>query len=250
MSTPHACTTCPVLHEDRQILIVNKPHGVLSHPNPKSGKPQHSAFEGRYDADKRCFQTPGGPIFLIHRLDQDTSGVLLAAKDEKNANACREAFEKELVRKKYLMVGCGGGLKPTGTWLDHLATEHAGHQVRTAVRRGARPNAELHFRLLHYSAVHRLSFLEIDLITGKTHQIRVQAASRHLAVLGDDVYGSFELNRALKKSLGARRLFLHAHQLSLKHPASGQPLVISAPLPDDLVAVLAAAQIPLHTPAP
>ncbi|MBL9130875.1 MAG: RluA family pseudouridine synthase [Verrucomicrobiaceae bacterium] len=246
MTTPHPSTSCPVLHEDRQILIVNKPQGVLSHPNPKAAKPQRAAFEGRYDADRRCFTTPGGPVYLIHRLDQDTSGVLLAAKDEKNADTLREAFEAEEVRKTYLALGCGGGLKPEGVWLDHLVTEHARHQVRTAVRRGPRPNAELRYRLLHYSAAHRLSLLEIDLITGKTHQIRVQAASRHVALAGDDVYGSFDHNRALKKSLGIRRLFLHAHQIAFKHPASGQPMRIIAPLPEDLLAVLAAARIPMH----
>jgi RluA family pseudouridine synthase len=241
-----AITTCPVLHEDRHLIVVNKPHGILSHPNPKTAKPQRSAFEGRYDAERRCFHTPGGEVFLIHRLDQDTSGVLLAAKDEKTADKCREAFEAEQVRKKYLALGSGGGLKPEGVWLDHLITEHARHQVRTAVRRGPRPNAELRYRLRHYSAAHRLSLIEVDLITGKTHQIRVQAASRHLPLVGDDVYGSFEQNRVLKKTLHARRLFLHAFQLSLKHPASGQPLLITAPLPEDLTAVLAAAQIPLH----
>jgi 23S rRNA pseudouridine955/2504/2580 synthase len=235
-----------VLHEDRQILIVNKPAGVLSHPNPRPPKAQPAAFEGRYDAESRCFQPPGGPLFLIHRLDQDTSGVLLAAKDAKTAAACRDAFEQERVRKKYLALCCGGGLRPEGVWLDHLATEHARHQVRTVVRRGARPNAELRYRLLHYSAARRLSLLEIELVTGKTHQIRVQAASRHLPLAGDDVYGSFDLNRTLKKTLGLRRLFLHAHQLMLKHPASGQPLQITAPLPDDLRAVLAAADIPFH----
>lgn len=246
MSSTAAITTCPVLHEDRHVIVVNKPHGVLSHPNPKSAKPQRSAFEGRYDADRRCFHSAAGEVFLIHRLDQDTSGVLLAAKDEKTADRCREAFEAEQVRKKYLALCSGGGLKPDGVWLDHLVTEHARHQVRTAVRRGPRPNAELRYRLHHYSAAHRLSLLEIDLITGKTHQIRVQAASRHLPLVGDDVYGSFEQNRVLKKTLHARRLFLHAFQLSLKHPASGQPLVVQAPLPEDLAAVLAAAQIPLH----
>lgn len=247
MSNTPAITSCPVLHEDRHLLVVDKPHGVLSHPNPKSAKPQRCAFEGRYDADTRCFHTPSGRIHLIHRLDQDTSGVLLAAKDEKTADRCREAFEAEQVRKQYLALSCGGGLKNEGVWLDHLTTEHARHQVRTAVRRGARPNAELRYRLLHYSAAHRLSLLEIDLITGKTHQIRVQAASRHVPLAGDDVYGSFDLNRALKKALHIRRLFLHARQLTLKHPASGQPLVFRAPLPEDLIAVLAAAQIPVQS---
>lgn len=236
-----AITRCDVLLEDRFILVVNKPHGVLSHPNPKSVKPQAAAFEGRYDADSRCFENSTGNLWLIHRLDQDTSGVLLAAKDEKTAAACREAFEAEAVRKIYWALCIGGGLKPEGVWLDHLITTHERHQVRTTVRHGSRPNAEARYRLLQNSATQRLSLVEIELITGKTHQIRVQAASRRLPLVGDDVYGSFDLNRKLRQSLGARRLFLHAQELRFKHPASGQMLAVKAPLPADLSAVLDAA---------
>jgi RluA family pseudouridine synthase len=241
MSAGAVITRCEILHEDRFILVVNKPHGVLSHPNPKSAKPQPAAFEGSYDAERRCFKSGAGNIWLIHRLDQDTSGVLLAAKDEKTAAACREAFEAESVRKIYLALCVGGGLKPEGVWLDHLITAHERHQVRTTVRHGPRPNAEAHYRLIEYSSTQRLSLVEIELITGKTHQIRVQAASRRLPLVGDDVYGSFDLNRKLRQSLGARRLFLHAHELRLKHPASGQMLSVKAPLPPDLSAVLEAA---------
>lgn len=236
-------TRCEILHEDRFILVVNKSHGVLSHPNPKSAKPQPAAFEGSYDEDRRCFKNGAGSLWLIHRLDQDTSGVLLAAKDEKTAAACREAFEAEAVRKTYLALCVGGGLKPEGVWLDHLITVHERHQVRTTVRHGPRPNAEAHYRLIEYSPTQRLSLVEIELITGKTHQIRVQAASRRLPLVGDDVYGSFDLNRKLRQSLGARRLFLHAHGLRLKHPASGQMLSVKAPLPSDLAEVVKAADL-------
>lgn len=244
MSTEPVITRCEILHQDRFLVVVNKPHGVLSHPNPKASKPQAAAFEGSYDADRRCFKGPAGNIWLIHRLDQDTSGVLLGAKDEKTAAACREAFEAHTVRKIYqaLCVG-GGGMKSEGVWLDHLVTAHEKHQVRTTVRHGTRPNAEARYKLLAYSSTQRLSLLEIELITGKTHQIRVQAASRRLPLVGDDVYGHFELNRKLKQSLGARRLFLHAHELRLKHPASGQMLTVQASLPADLGAVLEAAQM-------
>ncbi|MCB1277080.1 RluA family pseudouridine synthase [Prosthecobacter sp.] len=234
-------THCEVLHEDRFLIVVNKPHGVLSHPNSKAGKPQMAAFEGSYDHDRRSFKTPGGNVWLIHRLDQDTSGVLLGAKDERTAAACRESFEAEQVRKTYLALCIGGGLKSEGVWLDHLITSHERHQVRTSVRHGPRPNAEAHYRLIEHSAVHRLSLVQIELITGKTHQIRVQAASRRLPLVGDDVYGSFDLNRKLRQSLGAKRLFLHAHELRLKHPASGQMLSVKAPPPPDLIAVLEAA---------
>ncbi|HRH95308.1 MAG TPA: RluA family pseudouridine synthase [Prosthecobacter sp.] len=234
-------TRCDILHEDRFLIVVNKPHGVLSHPNPKAAKSQPAAFEGSYDHDRRCFKTSAGNVWLIHRLDQDTSGVLLGAKDEKTAAACREAFEAERVHKKYLALCSGGGVKPEGVWLDHLVTAHAKHQVRTTVRHGARPNAEAKYRVIEVNAPHRVVLLEIELITGKTHQIRVQAASRHLPLVGDDVYGSFDLNRKLRKSISAKRLFLHAHELRLKHPASGQMLSVKAPLPPDLLAVLEAA---------
>ncbi|HEY1052621.1 MAG TPA: pseudouridine synthase, partial [Prosthecobacter sp.] len=112
MSAEPTITRCEILHQDRFLIVVNKPHGVLSHPNPKASKPQSAAFEGSYDADRRCFKSAAGHVWLIHRLDQDTSGVLLAAKDEKTAAACREAFEAQTVRKIYLALCAGGGLKP------------------------------------------------------------------------------------------------------------------------------------------
>lgn len=242
MSEGPAITRCEILHEDRFLVVINKPHGVLSHPNPKSGRPQAAAFEGSYDAGSRCFKSAAGRVWLIHRLDQDTSGVLLAAKDENTAAKCREAFEAEAVRKTYLALCLGGsGLKPEGVWLDHLITTHERHQVRTVVRHGPRPNAEARYRLLKHSAEQRLALLEIELITGKTHQIRVQAASRRLPLAGDDVYGAFDVNRKLRERLGVRRLFLHARELRLKHPASGQMLTVQAPLPPDLETVLQAA---------
>jgi 23S rRNA-/tRNA-specific pseudouridylate synthase len=120
-------------------------------------------------------------------------------------------------------------------------TAHSGHQVRTTVRHGSRPNAEAKYRVIEHNATNRVTLIEIELITGKTHQIRVQAASRRLPLVGDDVYGSFDLNRKLRKSIHAKRLFLHAHELRLKHPASGQMLSVKAPLPPDLLAVLEAA---------
>ncbi len=229
-------TTCPILHRDRFIVIVNKPAGVLSHPNTARST-EHAAFEGRYDLEQKCFNSPGGKVWLIHRLDQDTSGVLLAALDEKTAEKCRTMFDEDAVQKQYLTLLRGNPGKE-GTWLDHLATTREKGRVRTGVLKGRLPNAELDFQTLAHHAGEKVSLLNIDLITGKTHQIRVQASSRQHHVLGDDVYGHFDLNRKLKKDLGLRRLFLHAHRLTLKHPASGQKLSVEAPLAEDLAKVL------------
>ncbi|MEN3940526.1 RluA family pseudouridine synthase [Prosthecobacter sp. SYSU 5D2] len=231
-----ALTTCPVLHRDRFVVIVNKPAGVLSHPNTNRGT-EKAAFEGRYDLENQCFDGPGGKVWLIHRLDQDTSGVLLGALDEKTAMKCRTMFEEDAVQKEYLALLRGNPGKE-GTWLDHLATSREKGRVRTGVVKGRPPNAELDFQTLAHHAGERVSLVRLDLITGKTHQIRVQASSRQHHLLGDDVYGHFELNRKLKKDLGLKRLFLHAQRLTMKHPASGQHLQVEAPLPEELKGVL------------
>ena len=233
-------TVCDILYEDQHLIMVNKPHGVLSHPNSKQGAGPASgcAFEGAYDDETKCFHTPSGLVWLIHRLDQDTSGVLLAAKDSKSAQACRLAFEEDRVRKTYLTLVKGGGVKTEGVWLDHLVIARQKDKVRTTIDKTRRPNAEARFRLLNFYPSQRLSYLEIALVTGKTHQIRVQAAGRQHPVVGDDVYGDFELNRRLKKELGLKRLFLHAAQLQVAHPVERRVVTVDAPLPPVLANVL------------
>jgi RluA family pseudouridine synthase len=221
-------TPCPILFEDKSLLIVAKPHGLLSHPNVDGG--EASAFYGDFDAAQRCFTKGNQRTWLIHRLDQDTSGALLAAKDARTADALRDAFAEGQVRKRYhALVASTGGLKPQGTWLDHLTTQQQRDRVRTTVKLGSRPNAELHYRVLGFQAQHHVTLLDIDLITGKTHQIRVQAASRKHGLVGDDVYGDFALNRQLRGVLGTRRLFLHAHQLTVVHPVTKQKIQVTAP---------------------
>ncbi len=227
-------TTCPILHRDRFIVVINKPAGVLSHPNPgRQDARTPAAFLGRYDSEQRCFETPAGKVWLLHRLDQDTSGVLLAALDERSALRCRALFEEGTIQKRYLAL-VRGSLEGKGTWLDHLATSRSGGGVRTQVVKGRPANAELRFEVRAHSDEHRLSLLDIQLITGRTHQIRVQAASRQHPLAGDDVYGDFAMNKRLRQSLGLRRLALHAHRLEFRHPASGLHTTIEAPVPEDL----------------
>ncbi len=191
------------------------------------------AFEGRYDLDQRCFEGPAGKVWLIHRLDQDTSGVLLAALDERSAEKCRALFEQGGVRKHYSAL-VRGSLPAQEIWLDHLVTNRAAGRVRTTVLKGRPPNAELHMEVKAHNTQQRVSWIDTDLITGRTHQIRVQAASRQHPLVGDDVYGDFDMNRRLRQQFGIKRLCLHARQLELRHPASGNKLSVQAPLPDDL----------------
>ena len=233
MASPSRFTSCEILLEDAALLIINKPAGALSHPNSAADEAP-CAFHGSYDTTQRCFTSDAGKLWLIHRLDEGTSGVLLAAKSELAAQRCREAFEQDRVRKHYTMLVSGTNMKPSGVWLDHLSTQGGGGKVRTKVVPNAKPNAELSYRVVKQNREHRASLLDIDLITGKTHQIRVQAASRSWPILGDEVYGDFALNRLLKKDYGLARLCLHAASLELKHPVSQVRLKLTAPLPRDI----------------
>ncbi len=235
-------TACPVLYQDAQILAVHKPAGVLSHPNTPRGVPgQNSAFEGPYDLSERRFETPAGPLWLIHRLDQDASGILLAAKDAVTMQKLRKIFEEHQIEKDYVVL-FAGILRPSkGTWRDALDEKRAEGKVRAFVLRSGKPNAELHYEAkeTYVHAGEPLTLAQVRLVSGRTHQIRVQSSYRDLPVAGDEIYGRFTLNRRLKKEAGLKRLFLHAFRLAFKHPITGKNIEITDLLPDDLDSVLA-----------
>ncbi len=226
-------TQCPILFEDTDLLVINKPEGVLSHPNPGTKSPA-SAFEGPYDLAERRFQTPQGPIWLIHRLDQDTSGVLLAAKNKKSVAACRNAFENRQVKKNYIALVSRRPMPPHGIWRDTLMENRSSGGIRSAINYAGKPNAFLNYKMKEYFQKFNLSLLEIELLTGKTHQIRVQSTYRGHPVAGDRIYGNFTLNKELRAALDLHRMFLHAWRLVLPHPTSGKLLTLESPLPEDL----------------
>lgn len=234
-------TVHPIVYDADGLLVIHKPQGVLSHPNPQSkGKSSvHCAFEGSYDYEKRCFQSPEGPIWLIHRLDQDTSGILIAARTAKTALECRLQFDEGHIKKHYHAL-CVGRVSPEkGTWKDMIITIRQGGSVRSKVVPSPAPNAELRYRIEKFFPYDGLSWMAVELMTGKTHQIRIQTSYRRHPVLGDQVYGNFSLNKQLKKEMGLDRLCLHASRIDMKHPSKrNEILKLEAPLPQDLQDIL------------
>jgi len=227
-----------ILYDDGGLLAIDKPSGVLSHPNPGRTR-ERVVIPGTYDFDERAFDAPGGKIYLLHRLDLETSGVLLAARDAATAARLREMFRTSKIRKFYAALLQGAPREgKKGKWLDHLEKASGRQRATVEVVRNRRPNAELRFEVTRGFPVTRLTLVEIELITGLTHQIRVQAASRHRPILGDHLYGSFQANREMKKRFGLDRMFLHASRVELPHPETGKRLIIKAPLPEDLAEVL------------
>jgi len=150
----------------------------------------------------------------------------------------RKLFEEERLKKIYLALVCGRVAPAKGYWTDVVASRKEGSMVRSRILTQGKPNARLRYRVKGSSPKYAVSLLEIELVSGKTHQVRVQAAWRQHPVAGDDVYGHFTRNRELRKTLNLRRLFLHASLLEFRHPATNKFLHIESPLPEKLQAVL------------
>jgi 23S rRNA pseudouridine955/2504/2580 synthase len=175
---------------------------------------------------------------LAHRLDRETSGLLVLAKRRPALVALHAALRDGLVHKRYLVL-------VKGRWRDDKrsvdlplkkALTSSGER-RVSVDRAGREALTI-FRKVR--AVPGYTLLEAELMTGRTHQIRVHLAHLGYPILGDDKYGDFEMNRSLAKR-GLKRMFLHAAALDLQHPTTGAPLRLAAPLPSELAAFLDAA---------
>lgn len=215
-----------VLYEDRDVLVLDKPAGLAVH---KGSGLDYGAIE-----ILRALR-PGEPFLeLVHRLDRETSGCLALARTPAALRLFQEAFRAGRVQKRYLALA-------RGYW-NHGPREVNQPLRRNVLRGGERmvevvddgKPARTRFRpiSLHKPA----SLLEVDIATGRTHQIRVHAAHVGHPLAGDEKYGDSAFNRLMAEQFGLRRLFLHAHSLNL--PLGGREIAVSAPLDADLKAVL------------
>jgi 23S rRNA pseudouridine955/2504/2580 synthase len=228
-----ARVTFDILYEDAALLVINKPSGLAVHGG--SGISLGAIEQLRAARPEAKF------LELVHRLDRDTSGVLMFAKKRSALVALHEQLREGRVRKIYLAL-------VRGYWRDakravkaplqkHLL---ANGERRVAVNEKEGQAAHTIFRLRKTWAdsTPPFSLLEAELKTGRTHQIRVHLAHLDFPIAGDDKYGDFPLNKILKKQI-LKRMFLHASQASITHPDSGEPLRFEAPLPKELEAVVA-----------
>ncbi|HVL34569.1 MAG TPA: RluA family pseudouridine synthase [Burkholderiales bacterium] len=213
----------PVVHEDPSLLVLDKPAGVAVHGG--SGVSQ-----GVIEA-LRAARPQARLLELAHRLDRDTSGLLMVAKKRSTLVELHRMLREGEVEKVYLTVVAGAWPEAVREIREplHKYVNAAGER-RVSVGEGGQA-AITRMRPLKRGA--EFSLLEVRLLTGRTHQIRVHLAHAGHPVLGDDKYGDFALNRGLAKG-GAKRLFLHAARLSLRHPLTGEPLRLEAPLPADM----------------
>jgi 23S rRNA pseudouridine1911/1915/1917 synthase len=219
-----------VLYEDRMLLVINKPAGLLSVPLPKK-----SAEPSVYDQLERYLRPQRRRPFVVHRIDRDTSGLVVFAKDPRTQQALKKQFIQRAPERIYLALVYGHPDPREGTWRDHLVWDRTALiQKRTHPRDPQGAEA-----LCRYSVVeqfHDASLLEVRLETGKRNQIRIQARLRGHTLIGERryVFGPEQL-----RPIPFARQALHAHRLAFRHPVDGRELKFEAPLPDDLRQLLA-----------
>jgi 23S rRNA pseudouridine1911/1915/1917 synthase len=216
-----------VIYEDDFLLVVNKPAGMVVHPalGHPSGTLVNAVLAHCPDVAE-----VGGPdrAGIVHRLDKDTSGLILVAKDEATRTALQRKFKRRQVAKTYLAL-VEDQVQPREGVIDAPIGRNKRQRKKMAVVRSGRP-ARTMYRVAEYFAEHTL--LEVRPHTGRTHQIRVHLSWMGYPVVGDAVYG---YNR---QRLLSGRHFLHAAELRFVHPATGEEVEFKAPLPPELAALL------------
>jgi 23S rRNA pseudouridine1911/1915/1917 synthase len=216
-----------VLYEDNHCLAVNKPAGLLTQGDA-TGEP--SLVDEAKDYLKRKYAKPGNVfVGLVHRLDRPASGVVLLARTSKAAARLSEQFRNGTVGKVYWAIVEGRCPLDEGEWADWLLKDEPRNVVQVVPpgTPGAQ-RATLGFRVIERRAGE--CWLEVRPVTGRSHQIRVQLASRGLPIVGDRKYGSRRLLRALD---GRPRVALHARELNFSHPTGREAISVRAEVPAD-----------------
>jgi len=216
-----------ILYEQGPCLVVVKPGGVAT-----QAPPGIDSLEVRVKQFLRTRENKTGNVYLgvPHRLDRPASGVMVLARHVRAARRLAEQFEARTVRKTYWAVVAGRVSPAAGTWTDSLRkVPDAAHVEVVSTDHPEARSAVLHYRVLA-ADVHG-SWLEIDLETGRTHQIRVQAAHRGHPILGDSQYGSLIPFGPTTDDVRLRWIALHARRLEFLHPMTRQPVSQTAPLP-------------------
>jgi RluA family pseudouridine synthase len=211
-----------ILYEDDSIVVVNKPAGLLTIATATERTKTAYAALRSYLNSKR----PPERLFIVHRLDREASGLLVFAKTTASKERLQDQFKDHSAGRRYFAVVEGRAGENQFTIRSHLA-ENAAYRVYSTPNTRLGKPAVTHVRVLRRTA--KLSFVEVQLETGRKHQIRVHLAERGHPIVGDKAYGS-SFNPI-------RRLALHGVQLDFKHPVSGKPMTLRSTLPREFDAL-------------
>ena len=207
----------PIIFEDKHLLVVDKPAGLVVHPG--AGNPSGTLVNALLERGISGGPDPERPG-VVHRLDRDTSGLMVLAKDTAAYSGLVEMLSKRRVRRVYRTVVVGTGLPETGT-VDSPVGRDPGNPTLMAA--GVGKTAITHFEMLHESSGYTM--LRVRLETGRTHQIRVHFSAIGYPVYADPLYGD---------AVPDTRLWLHAERLAFEHPVTGEAVEFESPIPKDL----------------
>jgi len=215
-----------IVHDDDDIVVVDKPAGVAAHPSLGwEGPTVLGALAGA--GYRIATSGPSERQGIVHRLDAGTSGLMVVAKSEHAYSELKRAFKEREVDKIYHAVVQGHPDPFSGT-IEGPIGRHPGHEWKFAVTRDGKPS------VTHYETLEAFPYatlLEIELETGRTHQIRVHMSAQRHPCVGDGMYGA---DPTLSARLGLTRQWLHAMRLGFRHPGSGEPVEFESVYPEDL----------------
>jgi 23S rRNA pseudouridine1911/1915/1917 synthase len=226
-----------LVHEDSDVLVIDKPAGLVVHPG--AGNPNHTLQNALLGFDPKLARLPRAG--LIHRLDKDTSGLLVVARNPEAQTSLSRQLMARSMSREYVAV-CVGVMTGGGT-IDAPIGRNRSDRLRMAVRESGRP-AVTHYRVLERYRAH--TYLSVQLETGRTHQIRLHLSHLKYPIVGDPVYGGrFGQPKGASRDLldtlrGFKRQALHAATLGFDHPRTGKRLVLNSAVPQDFGQLLLA----------
>ena len=207
----------PVVFEDEHLLVVDKPAGLVVHPG--AGNPSGTLVNALLDRGISGGEDPARPG-IVHRLDRDTSGLMVVAKGEPAYSALVAELSARRMKREYRALVVGEGLPATGTVDSPVGRDPTNPTLMAA---GVGRPAVTRFEVLREAAGHAMLLIRLE--TGRTHQIRVHLSAIGHPVYADPLYGT---------PVPGRRLWLHAERLAFEHPVTGKPLEFESPIPEDL----------------
>lgn len=214
------------------LVALEKPINILSHPN-ESLDQLESLLSCNYDLKEKCYKAQNFCFYLLNRLDAATSGVILGCFNPDLVNPIQYLFRKRQVKKTYIALVKGFVSKKTDTWRHSIATQCRAQHLVSKIQSGAHEALTKTKVLKYFSSAHgMLSLLELQPLTGRTHQLRVQCQKMGFPILGDERYGDFQFNRWLRKMKG-ERLYLHSLSIEFEFDFGEQKKLFRAvsPLP-------------------
>jgi len=224
-----------IVFEDEYLIIINKPAGLIVHPG--AGNPQHTLMNALLHHDQKLEQVPRAGI--VHRLDKDTSGLLVIARTPQSHTSLVKQLQTRDMHREYVTIV--SGTMTAGGTIDQPIGRHPKHRTRMAIVKNGR-TAITHYRIIRKYRHH--TQLQVNLETGRTHQIRVHMTWHHHPIIGDPVYGT---KKQLVKGMNSNlanivtafpRQALHARAIQLLHPHSDELMTWEAPIPEDITALI------------